>query len=142
MRRFSLVLLVTLVACGTRTAPAAGQCVEYEPAVARLRGMLVVETRSGPPNYGETPEKDEQVRVIILHLAQPIDICSRPVDPLNATGFADVSKIQVVLPGTAREPEQLIGERVVVAGALFEAISGRHFTKVVLEAQSIRGDSP
>ncbi len=39
---------------------------EYEPEVVTLKGTLITSTAYGPPNYGETPEKDEKVNYFVL----------------------------------------------------------------------------
>jgi hypothetical protein len=53
---------------------AAAQCLEYEPKIVRLSGVLVRETYPGRPNYESIKKGDETETIWVLRLKQPMFI--------------------------------------------------------------------
>jgi hypothetical protein len=54
------LVLVALFVCGGAALALAAEPLHYEPAVVRLRGIVELELRYGPPNYGENPETPDR----------------------------------------------------------------------------------
>lgn len=138
IRRLWLPLLALSCTGGASGTPGQAQCLGYEPETVRLEGTLAIEPRYGPPNYGETPDIDQKVQVPIVKLAHPIDVCSEPTAQLNTESFTGISEIQLVVePADATTYASLVGQRIAVVGSLSEALTGHHYTKVVLSVDSI-----
>ena len=123
---FAVIMLALLAG---QCAP----CVHYTPHVVDLRGRLIATVRYGPPNYGENPNSDERVRVWLLRLSKPLDMCSDQ----NGDRISGVREVQVFFQHDA---SKFRGKLVRVRGSLEEATLGPEFTKVVMYARSIESD--
>jgi hypothetical protein len=70
------VVLLSLCLCVSRCfgqevgSPA--QWVPYEPSKTQLTGRIMIESKYGPPGYGEDPIRDRKVRIYVLKLRIPI----------------------------------------------------------------------
>lgn len=112
-------------------------CLPYSPVVVTLTGSLRLEHRLGPPGYGENPQTDRRMAILVLRLRQSISTCGQPGDPVNPDSLHDVTEIQLVV--TARsEASALVGQRVQVRGTLEQATLGPHFTAVVMSVIEIQ----
>jgi hypothetical protein len=129
---FVLILLGSF-----RTAAQDTHWLSYEPAVVELDGKLIVESKYGPPNYGENPKTDAKVRVLILVLIKPVNIRGNPQDTLNKESVQGIKRIQLDVFNLKTPYKQLVGRNVVVKGTLFRAITGHDYTKVVMDVCSI-----
>jgi hypothetical protein len=109
----------------------------YEPRVVQLTGVVDTLIRFGAPNYGETPGTDAQLIVPILHLETPISV---PADRRSATNDEEVlaaTTVQLVLPpGGMTLP--IVGSRILVSGTLSHAISGHHYTQLLLSVSRLQ----
>jgi hypothetical protein len=112
-------------------------CLHYEPAKSELRGTVTMARHYGPPNYGEDTLHDQRVNVPILHLDSAIAVCGSPADPANTDSERDVRQVQLVTLDPRRRPLPHSGH-VVAKGELFHWIAGLHFTRVLLNVDSIR----
>ena len=102
----------------------------YAPNEVELRGRLRATEQYGPPNYGENPESDQRLRVLVLTLDKPIDTCADSSSEINNEAVTGVGTVQIlVVPGLNLEP--LIGQLVTLRGVLSRAVLARHFTPVV-----------
>jgi hypothetical protein len=139
-RRSNSAAVVALLAMlATRLAPAdARRIAQYEPAVVELEGRLISEERFGPPNFGETPEIDARIRVVVLRLNDVIDVVGNPSDALNATTERDVVEVQLVFADAPiYDDAAFYGKPVSVRGRLFHSFTGHHARKVhVLEIRA------
>jgi hypothetical protein len=134
---FSTPILTLLVAFACAGPAQAQRFLSYEPEVVELDGQLVVQSKYGPPNFGEQPKTDQKVRVPVLLLKQRVVVTGDQEDSKNSQTAYNVSQIQLAFATGERSHTKLIGKRVVVTGTLFRAHTGHHYTDVVLNVQSI-----
>jgi hypothetical protein len=111
--------------------------VSYEPAVVQLGGTLVTRVRYGPPNYGEDTARDQRIEVPLLLLSRPISVRGDSTSETNRETFRDVWELQLVFPVGDQAPASLFNRTVVATGTLSRAISGHHFTEVVLMVKTL-----
>jgi hypothetical protein len=136
LRALSLALVV--VAQGSLALFRRGSsCLPYEPAKVSITGRLTVRNEYGPPNYGETPAQDEKLRVPILELARPADICANPTGDVDRETYHNLREIQLNFAKQQVSPEVYLSRRLNVRGTLYQAISGYHFTKVLMMVDSV-----
>lgn len=112
-------------------------CVHYEPAVVRLGGSLSIDPEYGPPNYGEDPKTDQQLHVAILHLRHPLTVCGDRLNIDAGEPLKGVLKVQLNFMNLHSNLNRYVGKRIVVKGTLHHAISGHHFTPVVMTVDSV-----
>lgn len=149
MREMLVSLLLVVAGCGSSgdqpransqegipRSQADSSCLRYEPQVVELNGTLTIEDHFGPPNYGETPDQDERLQVPVLVMDSPVDVCGDPGSETNSESFRGVTRIQVI-PSESGIAKRLAGSNVVAAGVLFRAMSGHHYTDVVLQASRL-----
>jgi hypothetical protein len=112
------------------------QCLEYEPKVVRLSGVIVRETHPGRPNYESIANGDEPETIWVLKLKKTI--CVLASDDINVE--ADNEKeIQLVLEADQyRRYRRLLGQRVTVSGKLFHSHTGHHHKTLLLKTAEIR----
>ncbi len=112
------------------------QWLSYEPATVELEGRLVIRSKYGPPNYGEQPKTDKKLKVLFLILTKPINVRGTEGDEYNAQSVEGARQIQLILSDGGAHKNS-IGKNVVVKGTLFHAITGHHFTDVVMTVRSL-----
>ena len=61
------------------------QCLEYEPDVVRLSGVLLRETYRGRPNYKSIKKGDEAETIWVLRLKKAICVVAYTRGHLNST---------------------------------------------------------
>lgn len=138
MPRLALLALVAQSMCSACAAGA--QCLPYSPHEVELRGRVATSERFGPPNYGENPESDARLQILVLHLDHPISTCADSASEVNSEAIEGVREIQLlVVPGIDLHP--LVGQRVVLRGVLARSVLARHFTPIVFTVLG-RGRSP
>jgi hypothetical protein len=109
--------------------------LDYEPAVVHLRGTLVEEAFSGPPNFGESKATDARLCAAILNLVQPISVRGDRASATNTQSFTNIRKLMVVASEDKRTGN--IGKTVEIVGRLFQRHTGHHLTDVVIHADSV-----
>jgi len=57
-------------------AAAVGSCMQMAPVVVSLSGRVYVESKYGPPGFGETPDRDSRIVGTILRLNHAIHVCA------------------------------------------------------------------
>lgn len=135
--RFPLLwLALASVICCSQGRESSSDCLKYEPAVVQLAGELVQVERFGPPGYGEHPAEDQRVRVPILRLDTPIDVYGDMTSELNWEGFERIRKLQLIMDD--HNPDRWLRSHVRVHGTLSQAMTGHHYTDVVLTVSEIR----
>ena len=133
--------LVVVLCCGSVASLAAGgtpegaPCLAYGPASTVLTGRLQLESRFGPPNYGEDPLTDKKVMVPMLHLVSAVDVCAERGDEINVHTYRGIWVVQLA-PADSVDP-QLAGKNVRVVGQLYEAQFAHDYTRVTLTVDSI-----
>jgi hypothetical protein len=130
-------LLIAATACGFGKVEMQANCMAYEPEIVRLGGVLTIQEKYGPPNYGETPSIDQRVDVPILRLSRPVDVCADPRSEVNVESFSKIIEVQLVFSAAGQRYENYAGRDVVVTGTLSQALTGRQYTKVVLTVRTI-----
>jgi hypothetical protein len=137
-RPATIALFVLILIAASRAAAQDKHGLSYEPAVVSLEGKLIVESKYGPPNYGENPKTDAKVRVLMLVLSRPVSVRGNPQDALNTEQVEGIKRIQLNLFNLKTPYEQFIGKRIFVNGTLFRAHTGHHYTKVIMDVQSLK----
>jgi hypothetical protein len=139
LNKIKTVTLFGLILVAASTAAAQNNdWLSYEPAVVELKGTLVMEWKYGPPNFGENPRTDAKVRVPVLVLVKPVSVRPNPQDTLNAESVEGLRRMQLNLVNLTTPYKQLIGKRVFVSGSLFQAHTGHHYTKVVMDVRFLK----
>jgi hypothetical protein len=138
IHKLSIILFILIRVGGFATTAQENRWLSYEPAVVELEGQLIVESKYGPPNYGENPRTDSKVRIRVLVVSKPVNVRGNPQDALNKESLEGIRRIQLNLFNLKTPYKQLIGKRVVVSGTLSHAITGHDYTKVVMDVHSIR----
>lgn len=107
---------------------------QYEPAVSKISGTLVEKIFYGAPNYGETPEKDEKVKVLILKTDYPINVLAQPdQDPEIADKTVrGITEIQVYSTDKKWDLKKLKNKKVTLQGLFQTGRTSGQFTEVVL----------
>jgi Domain of unknown function (DUF4431) len=112
------------------------QCLEYEPKVVSLSGVIVGETHPGPPNYESIANGDEPETIWVLKLKKAI--CVLASDDINVK-VDNEKEIQLVLEAEQyKRYRRLLGQRVYVSGALFHSHTGHHHKTLLLKTDDIR----
>jgi len=120
-----LILLLSISLVGIALA----ETLKYEPATVHLIGTLT----SGS---GMTPDQ-KQVLFPAIKLNAPVRLEASSNDELNETE-EDVSFIQLILNQEQMEQYKSIkGKVVVITGKLTHAITGHHYTKVLITVEKI-----
>ena len=133
----TLLILIAFAAVVNPDAVYAQHWLHYEPETVELDGKLVIQSKFGPPNYGEDPKTDEKVRVPVLML--PYQVSMFPTaDGDNTNPVYSIRQIQLAFVDKTMNYKNLIGKNVVVTGTLFKAQTGHHYTEVVLTVGSIK----
>jgi hypothetical protein len=114
---------------------ASGQSYQYEPELSTIDGKISSEIHWGPPNYGENPDTDSQVRLYFITLDSPIKVEARPGGVVNINSYQDVTVIQITYDKLVIE--DFIGGYCTVTGKLYERIFGIHMTNVLMAVEDI-----
>ena len=129
--------LMVLVVVARPTATQAQRWLSYEPQTVELDGRLVIQSKFGPPNYGEEPKTDQKVRIPVLVLSYVVSVRPSQEDGPNSEPAYRIKQIQLAFNDSGTTYKNLIGKKVVVTGTLFHAHTGHHYTDVVLKVRSI-----
>jgi hypothetical protein len=137
-----VVILLSLT-CRFGHAATHRTCLSYEPAVVKVKGTLKRKTYPGPPNYESLRNGDKPETYWIVELPQPVCVAEDMAQPDFDPARANVNRIQLVLePAMYASYRGLVGRRVTVSGTLFGAITGHHYTPVLLTVRSISSTNP
>lgn len=111
------------------------ECLSYDPEVVQLIGTISKKTFPGPPNYESVRKGDKPETYWVLHL--PDTVCTQPSG--DNDGETAVTDLQLIL--TRKQYalyRKFLGRRVNVSGKLSRAITGHHYTPVLMEVTGIR----
>lgn len=141
-----LLLGCSAIAAGDPTiSPAidpATPCLSYDDPAVKLSGTVFSRIYFGPPGYGETPAQDARERATLLLLDAPVCVSASP-HPERDNNSYEGNVIVVQLAAVHVKPELLEaiqGQRVMVRGSLFHALTGHHKTPVVMDVYSAQGE--
>ena len=113
---------------------AAEPCLRYEPATVRVAGTLSRHTYYGEPGFGEDPKHDHKETGFYLDLATPI--CMAPGGDYIDVAKTGIRRIQLVLDSAGYATlRPFLGKRITLRGTMFGAITGHHFTPVLLDVE-------
>lgn len=131
MKKGLIIAMVLL--CGIARA-ATNKCLDYRPAVVKLRGMLVRKTFPGPPNYESIRKGDTPENYWLVVLRKPVCVNESKSDPEIDSAKRNIYRIQLVVPtdNFYDKHRKLLGKQVVAVGTLYEAYTGHHKTPVLL----------
>ena len=136
--RIASIMSPFLAAAGFAShSPPAPACVPPWPTPVHLSGVIGIEQRLGPPGYGETPSRDEQITIFVLYLARPVDVCA---DTTAADRRPAVHGVRVMQLTGKADPDRLerwAGLPVSVFGTLDRETWGHGFTEVLVRVDSI-----
>jgi hypothetical protein len=131
-----LLLLSWGFSCGASGPSDEERWVSYEPVVVELSGRLTVSMKFGPPNYGEDPETDQRLKIPVLLLSEPVNVRGEPDAQVNIESVRGVKEVQLIFL-RGRNYDGLVNSRVVARGTLSHAVSGHHFTEVVMTVEDL-----
>lgn len=134
MRRFrSTVLFVLTVLSLGANAIEQTDCLKDGDAVS-LVGKIWRETFPGPPNYESIEEGDEPETVWVLTLDQPRCILGVSMETGKTYQIGRITRFQLALtPEQYNKHRRILEKRAKVNGKLFQAVSGHHHTKALIE---------
>lgn len=137
----TILVLTVLVVVAHPSATQAQRWLSYEPETVELDGRLVLQSRYGPPNYGEQPKTDQKVKIPVLVLKYRVSVLPSQEDGYNSKPVYNTTQIQLAFVDSGTAYHNLIGKNVVVTGSLFHAHTGHHYTDVILKVRSIERQS-
>lgn len=112
-------------------------CTPVWPEPVVLSGILREETRLGPPGYGETPRIDERIKLLLLELEVPIDVCRDPAIDAPQHIAKGVKVVQLAGAIDPDSPALGRGRPLVVYGQLRRQVMSKDFTEAILEVDSV-----
>ena len=128
-----LILAIVLLVFGARVGvTSAANCLDYDPVVVSLSGLLVRITNPGPPNYKSVSEGDASEAYFYLKLQT--SICTNA----KSDGGTNVALNGVKLVQLNLKPEQYkllesqLGRTIALSGKLYAAYSGHHHAPLLL----------
>ncbi len=113
------------------------QALCFSPCTVQVSGTLLEEHRFGPPNFGETPTKDEDVRIFVLQLDRAYSLLRDESLLETGGGNKSIDRIQLVGLSYQAKMHGLVSTRVTVRGKLEPAVAPLHFLPFVLEVEAI-----
>jgi hypothetical protein len=134
-----LLLLASAIGTAAQTTNSAGtNVVALGPEKTKLIGRLVIETKFGPPNYGETPESDKKIRIYVLRLTLPIT--AKDMDGDGAKKGLD--QIEVFFrekhgPNSWDAAHRAIGKCVSAVGEIEPSQLAIEFTALVMNVNKL-----
>jgi hypothetical protein len=109
-------------------------CLPYEPETVVLTGTVQRVLAYGPPNFGETPDRDAKEIFYSLQLTAPI--CVAGGDDPDQPAEPAIRQMQIAFINLPFD-RTLPGHRVRIIGTLFHAMTGHHHTKVLISPDRI-----
>ncbi|HEY6010791.1 MAG TPA: DUF4431 domain-containing protein [Nitrospirota bacterium] len=140
MNRLLIGLAINLLFAAS--AFGADPCLRYEPEKVSLTGIITERVFPGPPNYENIKKGDRPETAWILHLDKPV--CVVPVNPKDDIDEpeSNVTDMHLIIFGSYKKYEALLGKQVVAHGSLTHSITGHHRTRVLIEVEDITRAAP
>lgn len=115
-----------------------GGCLQYEPAMVKLKGTLIRLTFPGPPGYENVRKGDRPETSWFLKLPYAVCVDQDNADPLINTAKRNIRRVQLVVSEEMyRKYRNLVGHKVVATGTLFGEHTGHHHTPVLLTVSKL-----
>lgn len=111
-----------------------------EPERAVISGTIQRKSVYGAPNYGETPEKDENLSILVLQTEKPISIYPSEMFPdpeFTESTEIGIIEIQIYSANHDLNLETLLNKKVSLEGVLQTARAAHQFTPIVMEVAKI-----
>lgn len=134
----ALLALILLSSCARERPPLRGTVLAFAPAKVELTGVLTMEVRYGPPNFGEDTLTDRKQTIPVLTLAQAVSVQGDSTRAANRSSVSGVTKVQLEFLNDSPGIQSLVNSRVVVTGTLSQAVAAGEFTPVVLHVLELR----
>lgn len=128
----------TTIAHAAKYSKPSKPCLQYEPKVVELKGILQEVVFPGPPNYESVETGDTPEHSLILQLKDPICVQGDPSSDMNSETVRDIKQVQVALVTYKKSVQKMIGKNITVRGTLFAAHTGHHRTPVLIDAKDIK----
>jgi hypothetical protein len=142
--RQEFVLVLALILLGmpntARSGNAPGRWLSFEPAVVELEGVVKIEFKYGPPNFGENPKTDQKMHIPILELTEPINVRGDPASELNSETKEAVKEVQLkfLRRQDYQQARRCKGRHVTVSGTLTSALLGTDFREVIMNVAEVK----
>lgn len=138
MRSFRRAVLFVLCAfAGGASAAEQSDCLKDGDTVS-LVGKVWRETFPGRPNYESIENGDEPETVWVLTLDQPRCVLGVSLESGKTYEIGSITRFQLVLtPEQYKKHRSLLEHRARVKGQLFQAMTGHHHTKALIEAKEL-----
>lgn len=111
------------------------KCLDYEPSVSTISGVLVKETFAGRPNYSSLAEGDEIESYFFIKTSVPFCVRAKPNELLNESR-QHIKIVQLVFLSNSQafydSLRSRLGGAVACTGTLFSANTAHHRSKVLL----------
>lgn len=137
-----LVLLFLLFACSApkkQSTMREERCLNYEPQKVQLEGQLYEKSFPGPPNYKDIKEGDKEEVYWLIKTTQ--NFCVNDTVDNWAGKLINQSEVQLILLSSVFDfyttKKSLLGQKVIVKGALLPQMSGHHRTQVLINVESL-----
>lgn len=131
-----LILLTLLIA---PFAIAKNKVAYFEPTLAELNGVIKTLQFPGSPNYENIKNGDRDETGPYLILDKPIDIKLTPKIQIGNDEFRhNVKLIQLIVHTNSDWKKIKQGNYVRIRGTLFNAQTGHHHTRVLLEVNNVK----
>jgi hypothetical protein len=136
-------ILRALVAIGAiffaSSVASAGECLEYEPALVAIKGVVSLKPAYGPPGFGEDPKHDAREDYLALTLDTPVCMKASSEPHTEDVAETEIKAMQLVFRngGVFQQAKRWIGMRISVAGSLYHGYTGHHHTTVLLKVREI-----
>ncbi len=112
------------------------QCLDYEPEVVRLSGVLTSEVHPGPPDFESIEDGDQPETIWVIDLDAPI--CVRESGEINSAE-ANVESVQFLQSEDQYGRNQRHrGRKVEITGSLSHAISAQHRRALLIDVAEFR----
>ena len=122
----------------TRNQQTDSVCLPLEPVLARVVGRIVIDTKYGPPNYGESPKTDRRLRIVFIDLRRPVSVCASKSSSDDGVPHRAIVRIQLSFTNFHPMRSLKTGDYVAASGTVFVGFSGYHFADVVMTLTSLK----
>jgi len=137
MRAKQLIVTICVVILTLLTHSSAGsQCLDYEPSIVELTGIMKRVVFPGPPNYESVEKGDEPEPYWVLYLDSAICVNGDLKNNFN-TAESEIKSLQLLI-GNYDKYRHLLGQKVTVMGMLTHSFTGHHHTPVMFGVREIR----
>ena len=143
MNKFGYILFAALATFSLASiAENSTDCLRDGDNVS-LEGKVWRETFPGRPNYESIEDGDEPETVWILTLDSPRCVLGVSVEDNSLFEIGQLFRFQLVLtPSQYKQHLATLEHRAEIKGQLFQAVSGHHHTKALIDVKKVKAVSP